>query len=92
MVVRRLHVNCQGSVDAVEVATTGANASLDEAACAGLGRWRFRPATHDGMAHACSVDQRVTFQLRALSVVRAPARWRPGAARRTSYFFGAGTC
>lgn len=64
VVLCRLFVTEAGSVGAVEVTGSSGHPTLDAAACACLKRWKFRPAAHGGQAYSCTLEQRVTFQLR----------------------------
>jgi TonB family protein len=58
-----MHVDAEGCVGSVDVIGSSGSRELDEAARAGLLRWRFRPATCGGIACACAVDHVVTFRL-----------------------------
>jgi protein TonB len=62
-VVCRLHIDAQGDVVRVEVVESSGFRRLDDAAVAGLLRWRFQPRTEGGRAVSMSLTHPVSFRL-----------------------------
>jgi protein TonB len=64
VVTVRLGVSATGEVTDVEVIATSGYPALDESARRAVQRWRFRPATRDGVPVAGSIRTAVHFRLR----------------------------
>lgn len=65
-VVLRVLVGADGSVLGVEIEKTSGSRSLDRAAREAVGKWRFHPATRNGVAHSAWASVPVTFNLSQL--------------------------
>lgn len=59
-----LRVSAAGGVDAVEVVRSSGHPALDESAMRAVRRWRFRPASRDGLAIPGSIRTAIHFRLR----------------------------
>ncbi|MBD0271408.1 MAG: energy transducer TonB, partial [Acetobacteraceae bacterium] len=64
VVTVRLGISAAGEVTEVEVIATSGHPALDEAARRAAQRWRFRPATRDGVPIPGSIRTAVHFRLR----------------------------
>ena len=62
-VLCRMHIDASGRVVRVEVLESSGHRRLDEAACAGLLHWRFKPRTEGGSAVGDVLDHPVEFRL-----------------------------
>jgi len=65
-VILRVLVGADGSVLSVEIEKSSGSRSLDRAAREAVARWRFHPATRNGVAHSASATVPVTFDLKSL--------------------------
>lgn len=63
VVILRVHVGADGTVRGVDVARSSGHPPLDQAARRAVARWRYRPATRDGVPVASEVPLRVVFRL-----------------------------
>lgn len=61
-VLLTLLINANGEVEKVEIAKTSGYEILDRRACESVGAWRFKPARHNGVAIAATVQQPVIFR------------------------------
>jgi TonB family protein len=59
----RIHVGADGSVGDVELLESSGYERLDRSALDAIAKWRFEPATRDGVAIPWKLDHRVTFAL-----------------------------
>jgi protein TonB len=65
-VILRVLVGTDGSVLGVEIEKSSGSRSLDRAARDAVGKWRFHPATRNGVAHSAWASVPVTFNLSQL--------------------------
>lgn len=65
-VILRVLVGADGSVLGVEIERSSGSRSLDRAAREAVGKWRFHPATRNGVAHSAWASVPVTFNLKSL--------------------------
>ena len=65
-VILRVLVGADGSVLGVEIEKTSGSRSLDRAAREAVAKWRFHPATRNGLAHSAWASVPVTFNLKSL--------------------------
>lgn len=65
-VVLSVLVGADGSVLGVEIEKSSGSRSLDRAAREAVGKWRFHPATRNGIAHSAWASVPVTFNLSQL--------------------------
>jgi protein TonB len=65
-VMLRVLVGADGSVLGVEIEKSSGSSSLDRAAREAVARWRFHPATRNGVAHSAWASVPVTFDLKSL--------------------------
>ncbi|MHB8447701.1 MAG: energy transducer TonB [Rudaea sp.] len=65
-VILRVLVGADGSVLGVEIEKSSGSHSLDRAARVAVGKWRFHPATRNGIAHSAWASVPVTFNLSQL--------------------------
>jgi TonB family protein len=63
VVVLRVLVSAQGSAQSVEIKSSSGSPTLDRAAVAAISRWRFSPATVDGVATTEWYETRWVFKL-----------------------------
>jgi protein TonB len=59
-----LRISAGGGVEEVEVVRSSGYTALDEAAKRAVQRWRFRPASRDGLAIPGSIRTAIHFRLR----------------------------
>lgn len=64
LAILRVSVDATGRPASVTLARTSGHPRLDRAAQEAVRRWRFKPATRDGIPYATSVDVPVRFSLR----------------------------
>ncbi|MFT5468075.1 MAG: protein TonB [Verrucomicrobiales bacterium] len=62
-VVCHLMIDVSGKVEEVKLVSSSGNAALDEAAIQGVGKWKFTPATRDGVAIASTLRAPIAFRL-----------------------------
>ncbi|MDE2256885.1 MAG: TonB family protein [Xanthomonadaceae bacterium] len=65
-VILRVLVGADGSVLGVRIERSSGSRSLDRAAREAVGKWRFHPATRNGVAHSAWASVPVTFNLKSL--------------------------
>ena len=65
-VILRVLVGADGSVLGVEIEKTSGSRSLDRAAREAVAKWRFHPATRNGVALSAWASVPITFNLRSL--------------------------
>ena len=65
-VLLRVLVGTDGSVLGVEIEKSSGSRSLDRAAREAVAKWRFHPATRNGVAHSAWASVPVTFNLQTL--------------------------
>ena len=65
-VILSVLVGADGSVLGVEIEKSSGSRSLDRAAREAVGKWRFHPATRNGIAHSAWASVPVTFNLSQL--------------------------
>lgn len=65
-VMLRVLVGADGSVLGVEIEKSSGSRSLDRAARDAVAKWRFHPATRNGVAHSAWASVPVTFNLQTL--------------------------
>ena len=65
-VILRVLVGTDGSVLGVEIEKSSGSRSLDRAAREAVAKWRFHPATRNGVAHSAWASVPVTFNLQTL--------------------------
>jgi periplasmic protein TonB len=58
-----LAIGSSGRVESVRVLRSSGFARLDEAALAGVRRWRFEPARRDGVAVAWRLEHTIVFRI-----------------------------
>jgi protein TonB len=62
-VLLRIHVSATGEPVSIGIVSSSGYASLDQAASAAIGTWRFVPASRGGLAVAAHADVPITFRL-----------------------------